>query len=75
MQAAKITKHSPDAYICLIKVSLKSIMKVSDQQNHMKALKKPPVQLQPKKEIEKYLLDFYHPHLFEIPWRKPFFTE
>ncbi len=50
-------------------------MKVSDQQNHMKALKKPPVQLQPKKEIEKYLLDFYHPHLFEIPWRKPFFTE
>jgi hypothetical protein len=33
----------------------------------MKALKKPPVQLQPKNESEKYLLDFYHPHLFEIP--------
>lgn len=42
-------------------------MKVSDQQNHMKALEKPPVQLKPKKEIEKYLLDFYHPHVFEIP--------
>jgi len=50
-------------------------MKVRDQQNHMKALKKPPVQLQPKKEIEKHLLDFYQPHLFEIPWRKPFLTE
>jgi hypothetical protein len=42
-------------------------MKVCDQQNHMKDLKKVLVQLQPKKEIEKYLLDFYNPHLFEIP--------